>query len=141
MVNITYPEVANLQVIATAPKPADLRNIEFMQAAENTTLDRVTYIVKINLSNKLPITSRGFSIYLDDYRISKYSEFPGGIYFKVYNPRFFEEHAGKKLLFSTAGMTLHDSGYQLPSGAENTRNSFVVDNLNALPTQEEVLRQ
>jgi hypothetical protein len=140
MINITYPEVTNLQVVATQPKSADLRNIEFMQATENTTLDRITYIVKINLSNKPQVTSRGFSIYLGDYRINKYSEFPGGIYFKVYNPRFFAEHTGKKLLFSTSGMTFHDSGYQLPSRAENARESFMIENLNALPTQEEVLR-
>lgn len=142
MIPITYPEVTRVEVIATQPVPADIRSIQYIQANEHITLNEVTYLVKINLSHPPVITSRSLSIYVDDYRIRQYSSFPGGIYFKIFNPRFLEEHAGKKILFSSDGVTMHDSGYQLPSSAGNVLEGAdaAVQSI-TLPTQEQVLSQ
>ena len=143
MIPITYPEVIRVEVIATQPIPADIRSIRHIQVNEDITLNEVTYLVKINLTNQPPITSRGLDVYVDDYHISRYSSFPGGIYFKIFNPRFFEEYAGKRILFSADGVTMYDSGYQLPASAENVPGGFAdsVVRSTTLPTQEQVLNQ
>lgn len=142
MIPITYPEITRVEVVATQPVPADIRSIQYIQSNEHITLNEVTYLVKINLSHPPLITSRSLSIYIDDYQIRRYSSFPGGIYFKIFNPRFLEEHAGEKILFSIDGVTMHDSGYQLPSSAENVpEGADTAVRSTILPTQEQVLNQ
>lgn len=142
MIPFTYPEVTRVEVLATQPIPADIRSIQYLQANGNTALIEVTYLVKINLSRAPVVTSRGLGLYVDGYRIRRYSAFPGGIYFKIFDPRFFEEYAGKKIFFSADGVTMHDSGYQLPARAENVpagANSALEST--TLPTQEQVLNR
>jgi hypothetical protein len=132
--------VSNVEVIATQPKPADMRSIEYIQSTENTTFDNITYIVKINLTSKLPSTSLGVRVYLDDYYVQKYSGFKNGIYFKVNNPHFLSEHAGKQIRFSMDGITFNDTGIRLPNLTGGSPRGFTTTAIDALPTQEEVLR-
>lgn len=139
MFNIPYPEITNVEVIPTQPKPADVRSIEYIQTTNNITLDNVTYIVKISLKNPLPVTSQGFTLFLDNYRVSKYFQFPGGIYFKVYDPNFLTERAGNKLLFSIPGVGVRDTGYQLPDNSTSLVETIGTRSTSILPTQEEVL--
>lgn len=139
MFNFTYPDVSNIEVVATQPKPADFRSIQYIQSTENTTFDNVTYVVKIYLQNKLPAMSFGVQMYLDDYCVREYSGFKGGIYLKVNNPRFFAEHAGKQIRFSVDGETFYDTGIRLPNLAEGGRRGLTNAEVEALPTQEEAL--
>jgi len=140
-----FPSVASVEVIPTQPKPADVRNIEHIAATEKVSLGSVAYVVKINLERSLPATSLGFELYLDDYRVRKYWAFKGGIYFKVYNPRFFAKHGGKQLRFCLAGKDCRDTGVRLPPttplapASDKARAATAATS--SLPTQDEVLNQ
>ena len=136
-----FPAVASVEVIPTQPKPADLKNIDHISATEGVPLDRVAYVVKITLERMPPVSSQGFELYLDDYRVRKYWGFPGGIYFKVYNPRFFAKHGGKEIRFALAGEHFQDTGFQLPrpSARAAPKTKAATRTPVSLPTQEEVL--
>ena len=141
MLDFTYPNVSNIELVSTQPKPADLRSIEYIQTSENTTLAPISYIVKINLSSQLPATSLGFQLYVGNEQVQKYSGFKNGLYFKVNNPRFFSVFAGKEIRFSLdRGEAFHNTGVLLPSLAGDGRRSSSPANLENLPTQEEVLK-
>jgi hypothetical protein len=140
-----FPTVATVEVIPTQPKPADLKNIEHIAATEGVSLDQVAYVVKITFESMPPVSSQGIELYLDDYRVRKYWGFQGGIYFKVYNPRFFAKHGGKQIRFCLAGEQCQDTGFRLPR-TEGRRSARAVPKKEAairtsisLPSQEEVL--
>jgi hypothetical protein len=84
MISITYPQVANVEIVATQSQPADSEKISYLRTT-NAALDDVTYIVKVNLRAPMPVTSLGFTLYVGDYPVNKYFAFPGGIYFKQYS--------------------------------------------------------
>ena len=52
-------------------------------------------------------------LYMDDLHFSR--EWDGGIYFKVYNPRFFTKHGGKPVRVSVDGIRFEDTGLAFPS--------------------------
>jgi hypothetical protein len=142
MIFIPHPQVVQVEVVATQPQAADTRTIEHLRTTSNADLEDVAYIVKIDLSEPLPATSAGVALYVGDYRINRYYAFPGGIYFKVYDPNFFAEHGGDAIQFSVAGTAMQDSGYRLPDRPDNlptevSRRGLTVSEL---PTQEAVLR-
>ena len=150
MMSMPYPQVTQVEVVATQPQPADLRVLEHLNTTQANHLNNITYIVKINLSSPMPATSAGVVLSVGDYRISRYSAFPGGIYFKIHDPHFFEEHGGEAIQLSIAGMAPQPTGYQLPTSANNlppADESITPRSANAaaepasgeLPTQEEVL--
>jgi hypothetical protein len=138
MISITYPQVENVEVVATQSQPADSEKVAYLRTT-NVALNDVTYIVKVNLSAPMPATSAGFSLYVGDYRVNKYSAYPGGIYFKVYDPNFFVEHVGEPIKFSVAGMPAQETGSRLPmlSGADAATRELQPAEL---PTQEQILR-
>lgn len=138
MIPITYPQVANVEVVATQSQPADSEKVAYLQTT-NAVLNDVTYIVKVNLSTPMPITSAGFALYVGDYRVNKYSAFPGGIYFKVYDPNFFVEHGGEPVKFSVAGTAAQETGSRLPmqTGADAAARDLQPTEL---PTQAQILR-
>jgi hypothetical protein len=140
MIPITYPQVANVEVVATQSQPADTEKIAFLKTT-NAALNDVTYIVKVNLSAPLPVTSAGFTLYVGDYQVRKYSAFPGGIYFKVYDPNFFVDHGGEPLKFSVLGMAAQETGSRLPTlpGADAAATRGLQQS-SELPTQEQILR-
>ena len=139
-----FPVVASVEVIPTRAKPADVKSIKYIQSQENISLEEVAYVVKITLEKMPPISSQGFELYLDNYRVRKYWAFRSGIYFKVYNPRFFAKHGGKQLRFSLVEQQFYDTGFRLP-GAENqitARSAFLTDAAESaagLPAQEDIL--
>ena len=149
MMPIPYPQVTQIEIVATQPQPADLRVLAHLRATQTSDLNNITYIVKINLSSPLPATSAGFVLSVGDYRISRYAAFPGGIYFKIHDPHFLEEHGGEAIQFAVDGMAPQATGYQLPASATNlptTAELIMPRSAEAepvpadLPTQEEVLR-
>ncbi len=141
MLNFTYPDVSNIEVISVQPKPADMRSIAYIQSTENTTFDNISYLIKINLISKLPAISLGFQLYVGDYYVREYSGFKDGIYIKVNNPRFFAEYAGKEIRFSLdGGTTFHNTGILLPNLVGEGRRGLRAADIETLPTQEEVLQ-
>jgi hypothetical protein len=113
MAAFEFPTIAAVDVIASRPKPADLRNIEHIATTEGISLEAVAYVVKITLSRATPVTSHGFELYLGEYRVRKYWAFPRGVYFKVFNPRFFAKHGGEQIRFGLAGR-FEETGFRLP---------------------------
>jgi hypothetical protein len=140
MISMDYPQVANVEVVATQSQPSDSEKVAHLKTANNNVdLKDVTYIVKVNLSAPMPFTSMGFTLYVGDYRVNKYAAFPGGIYFKVYDPNFFVEHGGEPIKFSVAGMAAQETGARLPlqSGADAGIRPLQAPEL---PMQEQILR-
>ena len=131
----TLPDVTGVDVVGTQPKLADLQRINFLNDGVADTADGVTYVVRIKLDDTgLALTGQSFILYVGDERVEKYAGYPGGVYFKVYSPRFFEQHGGKEIRLSLDGETFHDTGQVLPSSPEAFADR------DALPTQEEVLQ-
>jgi hypothetical protein len=143
---IEFPNVVSVEVIPAQPKPADLKNIGHIAETEGVPLDPVAYVVKITLETMPPVTSQGFELYLDDYRVRNYRSFQHGIYFKVFNPRFFTKHGGKQIRYCLAGERFQDTGFRLPRGKPHPSTRAVPQpaetasrSLEPLPSQEEVL--
>jgi hypothetical protein len=91
------------------------------------------YVVKVRLKEKPPVTSMAWALYVDDERVSKYWEYPDGIYFTVFDPQFFIRHQGKQLRFSQNGTDFFDTGVKLTAPASSAVAA-------KLPLQSEVLR-
>jgi hypothetical protein len=138
MISIDYPQVANVEVVATQSQAADSEKVAHLKTTNNNLKD-VTYIVKVNLSAPMPVTSLGFTLYVGDYRVNKYSAFPGGIYFKIYDPNFFIEHGGKPIKFSMGGMAAQETGARLPLQSDTAAGTGALQ-APELPTQEQMLR-
>lgn len=142
MMDRPLPKVTEVEVVGTQPKPVDLRSIEFIANNANITIDPVTYIVKIALEDsRATWTGLGFSLYVGDQRIDKFAGYKDGIYFKVNDPRFFEEHGGKEIRLSLDEGSFFNTGKMLP----HTPTAGIGENVafiapTTLPTQEEVLR-
>ena len=134
------PTVKEVEVVGTQPKPADLKKMAFLESTANIEITPVTYIVKIELEDAdLGYSGQGFSVYVGNERIEKYAGYKDGIYFKISDPRFFEEHAGDEIRLSFDDETVVDTGKTLQTEAA-TRFAEAL-NINAeLPTQEEVLQ-
>ena len=143
MINRTLPKVTEIEVVGTQPKASDLRKIEFIASRENIAISPVTYLVKIELEDsEAALSGQGFSLYVGDQRIEKYSGYKNGIYFTVNDPRFFDEHRGEEIRLSFDDETIVDTGKTLP--VEPVANVFLelesIAEPVALPTQEEVLQ-
>lgn len=138
-VNNYYPTVSTVEVVATQPTAADVRNIENLRLTAESQIDNVAYIVKLDLDNIPEISSLGFNIYVGEFRIRKYSGCRGGIYFKVYDPQFFSEYGGQNIRFSIDGITFQDSGQRLPEVGDRSSLLRTDSELSSLPSQEEVL--
>ena len=138
-VNNYYPAVSAVEVVATQPTEADLRSLENMRLTKDSQIRNVTYIIKLELENLPEISSLGFNVYVGEFRVRKYSGCRGGIYFKIYDPRFFSEHAGENIRFSIDGITFQDSGQRLPAVDDMSSLTLVESDLSSLPTQEQVL--
>lgn len=150
MIDFTYPQITNIQVVAAQPNTLDARNIEFLQNSQGASLDGAAYIVKIYLDKALPVMAQSFDLYVDERLIRKYSIFSQGIYFKVYDPNFFSNHGGKKVELRLNDDVLPEnvssstgSAPILPNRAENSPTTlrFTVKSIQNLPTQEEVLAE
>lgn len=138
-VNNYYPTVSAIEVVATQPTEADFRTIKYMQSTGNFQVGNATYIVKLNLDNIPEISSLGFLVYVGEFRVRKYSECKDGIYFKIYEPQFFSEHAGQNIRFSIDGTIFQDSGQHLPTVDDMSSLTLAESEVNPLPTQEQVL--
>jgi hypothetical protein len=127
------PKAISVEVIATRPTPADRAAIDHLSAEAHRSLPHVTHLVKIRLATIPKAESRGWFLFLGDFRIPKYWQYLYGIYFKLFDPQFLHDHEGKPLRFSPDETEFIDTGLKLPA-------SHHVDP-SSLPHQEEVLRR
>lgn len=109
----TPPQAVAVEVLATRPTEADNALIARLNESTDRDLAPVTYLVKIRLQTKPPATATGWALYVDDFRIPKYWQYADGIYFRVYDPEFFTDHAGERLRFSSNGTDFVETGLTL----------------------------
>lgn len=130
------PHVIGIEVVATQPTEADNAAITHLSAEARRALPQVAYLVKVRLETIPPATSQGWALYVKDFRIPKYWEYKQGIYFKVFDSQFFEEHKGDKLRFSPNGSDFIETGIELagPPAAAESKGAA------QLPLQADVLK-
>jgi len=81
---------------------------------------------------------QAWALYVNDFRVPKYWAYKDGIYFKVFDQQFFQDHQGQSLRFSQNATDFIDTGLKLPgphSGAQKLKND-----LTKLPLQDDVLK-
>lgn len=131
------PKAVALEVLATRPTEADKAAIAHFAARDRRELAEVAYVVKIRFERMPEATSRGWALYVDDFRIPKYWAYKEGVFFKVFEPQFFQDHQGQSLRFSENGVDFVDTGLKLPPPRATTEAAI---DLSKLPSQEEVLK-
>jgi hypothetical protein len=135
---LTPPKVTEVAVVTAQPTEADSAAIAHLSAEAGRSLPLVSYLVKIRFKTKPPVTSHGWALYVHDFRIPKYWEYEHGIYFKVFDEKFFDDHKGQKLRFSQNGVHFIDTGMKLPVPAPVAAKAK--GNAARLPPQAELLR-
>lgn len=111
----TPPRAVAVEAVASQPTDADDAAIARLSQAAGRDVTPVAYLVKIRLETVPAATSSGWALYVDNFRIPKYWEYKDGIYFKVYDPQFFRDHAGEALRFSPDGTEFIETGLVLTS--------------------------
>lgn len=105
--------VLAIDVHRVEPDATDRSNLEFLSQTEAVEND--VFLVRVHTSGLPPASPLGIEFRLGDYAVRKFSEWNGGVYFKVYNPRFFTKHGGKPLRVSVDGIRFEDTGLVFPS--------------------------
>jgi hypothetical protein len=131
----TPPQAIAVEVVATRPTDADNALIARLSQAAGRDMAPVAYFVKIRLQDIPPATSSGWALYVNDFRVPKYWQYKDGIYFKVYDPQFFADHAGEPLCFSSNGTDFIETGLTLVTADVVTPQTDARD----LPRQSDVL--
>ena len=144
---IKTPAVKRVDIVRARPEAGDTRSIESIEKRENVSLDRAAWMVVLSLDYVPEPGGQMLSLHLDDYWVRKYWAFDGGIYFKVYNPRFFVKHGGKTFRFVAEDGTVIRTGEYLPKApreaervtTEAMAESRVAGGEAELPSQQSVL--
>ena len=134
----TPPKVIGVEVIAAQPTDADSVVIAHLSSSGSKSLPPVTYLVTLRFESMPEATSHGWALYVNDFRIPKYWQHKNGIYFKVFDPQFFQDHQGQALRFSLNGTDFIDTGLRLApphSGAQRSAPAST-----SLPLQEDLLK-
>ena len=140
MATTAPPEAVAVEVVATQPTDADNRFIAQLDREDGTSRPPVAYVVKVALKRVPGATAQGWALYVGDVRVPKYWAYAKGIYFKVFDAGFLEQHKGKKLRFSPDGTEFIDTGLKLAvprGGASKTKGTR---DTASLPQQDEVLK-
>ena len=135
---LTPPKVIGVEVVATRPTESDSVVIAHLSAEAKRPLPQVAYIVKVRFKAMPPVTSQGWALYVNDFRIPKYWEYKHGIYFKVFDPQFFADYKGKRLRFSQNGTEFIDTGTRLAAPAQPPAKA--TGKAGRLPLQAQVLK-
>lgn len=120
--------IKNIEIIPTLTLPEDSQNITYLNSIEPNNINETTYVVKIWLMNKITVTNVSIDLLFNEYRVRKYYEFDGGIYFKVFNPRFFEKHSNKEIFFLVGNVELVETGWKFPAFESDFKNNIEVTN-------------
>jgi hypothetical protein len=129
----TPPKAVAVEVAAVQPTEADSAAIAHLSARDRKSLAEVAYVVKIRFESMPEATSRGWALYVNDFRIPKYWAYKEGVFFKVFDPQFFQDHRGQSLRFSANGVDFADTGLSLAPPA-------AVEDLTTLPRQDDLLK-
>jgi hypothetical protein len=138
MLPSTPPKAVGVEVVAAEPTEADGAAMAHLSALHSKSLPGVTYLVKVRLDVKPQAASHGWALYVKDFRIPKYWEYDDGIYFKVFDPQFFQDHKGEPLRFSLNGSDFVDTGVKLAAPPAATHS--VAAPAGRLPAQPDALR-
>jgi hypothetical protein len=138
MTLFTPPKVVAVEIVASQPTDTDRDAIAHLKARDNAPLQDVTYLVKIQFEELPPVTSHGWALYVNDHRVPKYWAYQDGIYFKVFDPNFFVEHAGQPIRFSLDGVDFIDTGKKLVSPKPKVMKAAA--ERSKLPLQSDVLK-
>ncbi len=133
------PKAVAVEIVATQATEADKAAIAHISARDRKTLGEVAYVVKIRFEKMPEATSRGWALYVDDFRIPKYWAYREGVFFKIFDPQFFQDHREQSVRFSENGVDFVDTGLKLallPPGPEK----LTAKDLAKLPSQEDVLK-
>jgi hypothetical protein len=131
------PKVISAEVVAAQPTDADTPMIARLSTELNRRLPATAFIVKIRLENIPEPTGDGWALYVGDTRIPKYWEYPGGIYFKVFDQAFLADHQGEPLRFSHNDKDFVDTGVNLPR--TGVARATARTGIRSLPLQSDVL--
>ncbi len=134
----TSPQAVAVEVLAAQATEADSAMIAQLGADAARPLPGVAYIVKVQLKALPEETAQGWALYVDELPIPKYWAYRQGIYFKVFDPKFFVDHGGGKLRFSQNVTDFTDTGLKL--AAPQTPEKKSARAAARLPTQDEVLK-
>jgi hypothetical protein len=127
-----------VDVVPAESTEADRAAIAHLSARDGKSLPGMTYLVRIRLEMKPEVTSHGWALYVNDLRIPKYWEYGDGIYFKVFDPQFFQDHKGEPLRFSPNGTDFIDTGLKLAAPPATARAAPAIPA--GLPAQDDALR-
>jgi hypothetical protein len=135
---IPAPVPVAVEVVATRPEPADAAALAPIRRRADRAAVVAAYLVKVRLAEIPPATGAGWALFVGELRIPKYWEYVAGIFFKVFDPQFFVDHAGDRLRFSAdMGATFVDTDVTL--GPPATRLTAELEDASTLPTQAEAL--
>ena len=138
------PVVEGIDIVKARPEHNDVRSLDAIQTRESVSLEPSVWMVVLSLDHVPEPTGSLLRLYLDDYWVQKYWAFSGGIYFKVYNPRFFTKHGGKTFRFVSESGSVYETSQRLPDRAPEQaarRPAALADTARELPSQREVLDQ
>ncbi len=153
----TRVKVTSATVTAVQPERADVRRLDYLRTTSNAAVESYYHIVKLYLQDPLPEAADAMQLFVGEEDIPKYNGFIGGLYFKVYDPGFFERHTGDTIYVSLDGATRVDTGAVLPqrpagragraaptlpsARAAAPASRFDEQAESTLPTKSDVLRQ
>lgn len=133
------PKVVSAEVVAAQPTEGDKPMLAGLSAEVGRRLPPEAFIVKIRLEEIPEPTGSGWALYVGDTRIPKYWEYPGGIYFKVLDQAFLDEHRGEPLRFSLNDQKFVNTGVKLPGPA--APRAAAARRARRLPEQSAVLAE
>ena len=97
-----------------AEAPSDITKLNYVRSKEPAGHPTIGFMVKLAIKGKLPTDGMGMNLYLDDYKVRKYSQCRDGICFKVYNPRFLRKHSGKVVGYEIGNLGKIESDIKFP---------------------------
>ena len=127
--------LSNLIYPAKAHSPSEPKTVmQSINLTNNQITDKGLNYLELNsisLHFNSPNSSKGnisIDLLFNEYKVRKYFEFDGGIYFKVFNPRFFEKHSNKKIFFLVGNIELVETGWKFPSYETDFKNNIEISN-------------
>lgn len=97
-------KVISIHVTAVRPDVADTRQLNYLRTERNIAVEDHYYIVKLYLDQPLPVGAELLRLFVGGEEIMKYYGFSGGLFFKLYDPTFFEKNRDAPVFFSFGGV-------------------------------------
>jgi len=95
-------QVTRVEIVASEPNAGELRKIRARATAAAGQLE-ATYLVKIYMDVLPEPSGTGYELWIGDQQIRKYTQFEGGIFFKVYDLESLGAMDGASIRFRRQG--------------------------------------